>query len=181
MTITHCDNSFFNFIYFWLRWVFPTARGLSLVGTSRGYPLAVSCGFLVWRLLLLWGTDFSTFSLQVPELGISSRGPWAWLLQGRWDLPGPGVEPYPLHWQVGSYPLDHQGSPRIHFDLWLLGCDGNWWSHPLRKETRIRRCFPKPSVYAHCFHEHSDMTCASGENLTHFQGPSLLLSPSGSP
>ena len=47
MAITHCDHSFFNFIYFWLCWVFPAARGLSLVGTSRGYHLAVSCGFLI--------------------------------------------------------------------------------------------------------------------------------------
>ena len=68
---------------------------------------------------------FSTFSLQALELGRSRCGPWAWLLQGMWDLPGPGIEPYPLHWQVGSYPPDRQGSPIIHSDLWFLGCDEN--------------------------------------------------------
>ena len=28
---------FFKFIYFWLRWVFVAARGLSLVAASGGY------------------------------------------------------------------------------------------------------------------------------------------------
>ena len=30
------------------------------------------------------------------------------------DLSDPGVEPHLLHWQVGSLPLSHQGSPRMH-------------------------------------------------------------------
>ena len=38
-----------NFIYFWLRWVFTAARGLSLVAASGGYSS------LRWRLLL-WST-----------------------------------------------------------------------------------------------------------------------------
>ena len=29
-----------------------------------------------------------------------------------WNLPGPGVNPCPLHWQVDYYPLHHQESPR---------------------------------------------------------------------
>ena len=28
-----------------------------------------------------------------------------------WDLPGPGINPCPLHWQEDSYPFYHQGSP----------------------------------------------------------------------
>ena len=27
-----------------------------------------------------------------------------------WNLPGPGIEPTPLHWLVDSHPLCHQGS-----------------------------------------------------------------------
>ena len=46
MAIIHCDKSFLNFIYFWLHWVF-LAASLSLVGTSRGYPVAVLCRFLI--------------------------------------------------------------------------------------------------------------------------------------
>ena len=38
--------SLFNFVYFWLCWVFVAARGLSLVSESRGYSLAVVCGLL---------------------------------------------------------------------------------------------------------------------------------------
>ena len=33
------------FIYFWLRWVFIAARGLSLVAASRGYSLLQYTGF----------------------------------------------------------------------------------------------------------------------------------------
>ena len=35
----------FLFSYFWLLWVFITTRGLSLVGTSRGYSLLWCSGF----------------------------------------------------------------------------------------------------------------------------------------
>ena len=38
---------------------------------------------------------------------LHSHGTWALLLQGVWNLPGPGIEPVSLHWQVDSYPLDH--------------------------------------------------------------------------
>ena len=50
--------SFFNkfiylFIYFWLRWVFVAARGLSLVAASGGYSLLRCTDFsLRWLLLL---------------------------------------------------------------------------------------------------------------------------------
>ena len=43
---------FYLFIYFWLRWVFVAARGLSLVAVSRGYSLLRCAGFsLRWLLL----------------------------------------------------------------------------------------------------------------------------------
>ena len=32
------------------------------------------------------------------------------VVRGLWNLPGPGMEPSPLHWQADSYPLCHQGS-----------------------------------------------------------------------
>ena len=32
-------------------------------------------------------------------------GAKASLLLGLWNLPGPGIEPCALHWQVRSYPL----------------------------------------------------------------------------
>ena len=46
-------NLFILFIYFWLRWVFVAARGLSLVVASRGYSLLqCACFSLQWLLLL---------------------------------------------------------------------------------------------------------------------------------
>ena len=47
---------FFIFIYFWLRWVFVAARGLSLVAASGGYSLLQCVGFSLRWLLLLWST-----------------------------------------------------------------------------------------------------------------------------
>ena len=43
-------------IYFWLRWVFAAARGLSLVASSRGYYLLRCAGFSLQWLLLLQST-----------------------------------------------------------------------------------------------------------------------------
>ena len=48
---------FYKFIYFWLRWVFVAAHGLSLVVASRGYSSLRCAGFSLWWLLLLWSTD----------------------------------------------------------------------------------------------------------------------------
>ena len=36
-------------------------------------------------------------------------------------FPDQGFSPCPLHWQVGSYPWCHQGSPRIAFSNWIIG------------------------------------------------------------
>ena len=41
------------FIYFWLRWVFVAARGLSLVAASGGYSSLWCVGFsLQWLLVV---------------------------------------------------------------------------------------------------------------------------------
>ena len=45
---------FYNFIYFWLHWVFVAVRGLSLVAASRGYSSLRYVGFSLRWLLLLW-------------------------------------------------------------------------------------------------------------------------------
>ena len=42
-------------------------------------------------------------------LGLSSCGAQALLLQGLWDLPGPGIKPMSLALAGDSYPLGHQG------------------------------------------------------------------------
>ena len=49
-------NLFILFIYFWLRWVFVAARGLSLTAVSRGCSLLWFMGFSLTWPLLLWST-----------------------------------------------------------------------------------------------------------------------------
>ena len=63
-----------------------------------------------------------------------------------WNLPGPGIETSSLHWQVDSYPLRHQGSPRLLFEfafsLWLMKlniCSFVW-------------CWFKVSFQLNCLH-----------------------------
>ena len=101
------------FIYFWLRWVFIAACGLSLVAESRGYSLLRCTGFSLRWLLLLQSTGsrhmgfsscgtrasvvvahgLSSCGSRALECRLSSCGPGAQLLRGIWDIPGPGLEP----------------------------------------------------------------------------------------
>ena len=65
--------------YFWLRWVFVAARGLSLVVASGGYSLLPCTGFSLWWLLLLQSTGsrcvgFSSCGTQTLECRLSSCG-----------------------------------------------------------------------------------------------------------
>ena len=89
---------FILFIYFWLRWVFVAARGLSLVVVSRGYSLLRCAGFSLRWLLLLRSTGsrhagFSSCGSWALECRLSSCGAWASLLRGMWELPRPGFKP----------------------------------------------------------------------------------------
>ena len=60
----------FNFTYFWLRWVFVVARGLSLVAASGGYSSLRCVGFSLWWLFLLRSTGSR-------RAGFSSCSTWA--------------------------------------------------------------------------------------------------------
>ena len=66
------SNSFLFYlvIYFWLRWVFVAARGLSLVAASGGYSFLWCAGFSLWWLLLLQ-------NMRSRCTGFSSCGTWA--------------------------------------------------------------------------------------------------------
>ena len=70
------------FIYFWLRWVFVAARGLSLVAVSRGCSSLWCVGFsLPWHLMLQsMGSrhrGFSSCGTRALERRLSSCGAWA--------------------------------------------------------------------------------------------------------
>ena len=55
--LSFLKNKFiYLFIYFWLRWVFIAAHGLSLVAASRDYSSLLCTGFSLQWLLLLQST-----------------------------------------------------------------------------------------------------------------------------
>ena len=91
------------FIYFWLRWVFVAARGLSLVAASGGCSSSRCAGFsLRWLLLLR-----STGCRREGARGLSSCGnqaPQLWLVGSR-------VQAQQL-WCTGLVAPRHVGSSR---------------------------------------------------------------------
>ena len=95
---------FLKIIYFWLRWVFVAARGLSLVAASGGFSSLWCVGFSLRWLLLLWSTGSR-------RAGFCSCGARALLLRGMWDLPGPGLEPVSLALAGGFLTTVPPGKP----------------------------------------------------------------------
>ena len=109
---------FFFLIYFWLRWVFVAVPGLSLVAASKGYSSLRCAGFSLWWLLLLRSTGsthmgFSSCGSRALERRFSSCGNGLSCSAACGIFPDQGPNLCPLHWQVDSYPLHHQGSPCV--------------------------------------------------------------------
>ena len=102
---------FFNyylFIYFWLCWVFISVRGLSPV-VARGVHSSSRCaGLLLSWPLLLWSTSSRRADSVVVAHGLSCSTACG-------IFPDQGLNPCPLHWQMDSQPLCHQGSPLVVF------------------------------------------------------------------
>ena len=92
------------FIYFWLRWVFISVRGLSQAVASGGHSLSRCAGLSLSQPLLLR----STGSRRAGSV-IVAHGPSCSAARG--ILPDQGSNPCPPHWQADSQPLRHQGSP----------------------------------------------------------------------
>ena len=139
------------FIYFWLRWVFVAARGLSLVAGSGGYSSLWCAGFSLRWLLLLRSTasrraGFSSCGSRasvvvargLQQLWLAGSVAVARGLQSTGSVvvarglscstacgifPDQGSNPCPLHWQADSQPLHHQGSPGGQFLNKGLGLD----------------------------------------------------------
>ena len=82
-----------------LHWVSVAALRLSLVAVSGGYSSLRCPDFSLRWLLLLQSVGFR-------HLGFSNCDARACGL-----FPDQGLNLCPLHWQVGSQPLDHQGRP----------------------------------------------------------------------
>ena len=111
MLKSHVFSFFFFlnlFIYFWLRWVFVSARGLSLVAASGGHSSSRCAGLSPSRPLLLRSTGSRRAGSAVVAHGPSRSAACG-------ILPDQGSNPCPLHWQADSQPLRHQGSPSFFF------------------------------------------------------------------
>ena len=104
---------FFNvFIYFWLRWVLVSVRGLSPVAASGGHSSSRCTGLSLSRPLPLWSAGSRRTGSVVVAYGPSCSAACG-------IFPDQGSNPCPLHWQADSQPLRHQGSP-IHLFIAIV-------------------------------------------------------------
>ena len=98
--------------YVSLRWAFVAERGLSLLVAGGGPSLAALCGPLAAPAPLAAGHRPRAGRLQHRLSSCSySRALSVGSVFARnaacRDLPGPGSDPYPLHWQENSDPQYH--------------------------------------------------------------------------
>ena len=106
---TVCHKFFFFFFFnLCLCWVFVSVRGLSLVAVSGGHSSSRCAGLSLSRPLL-WRSTGSRRAGSV----VVAHGPSCSAACG--IFPDQGSNPCPLHWQVDSQPLRHQGRPAIKF------------------------------------------------------------------
>ena len=98
----------FIYFYFWLCWVFVSARGLSLVAASGGHSSSRCAGLSPSRPLWLR----SMCSRSAGSVVVAHGPSWS-VACG--IFPAQGSNPCPLHWQAESQPLRHQGSPCYYF------------------------------------------------------------------
>ena len=94
----------FIYLFIWLCWVFVSVRELSLVVASGGHCSSLCVGLSLSQPLLLR----STGSRRAGSV-VVAHGPSCSVACG--IFPDQGSNPCPLHWQAGSQPLRHQGSP----------------------------------------------------------------------
>ena len=96
--------------------------GTSLTFTTLSHSFRVQCVPSSKSLLLFSCSVVSdsfattwTASLQVPlSMGFPRQEDWSgWPVPTPGDLRNSGIKPMSLHWQAGSSPLSHQGSPII--------------------------------------------------------------------
>ena len=92
---------------------------LSLVAVSGGHSSSRCAGLSLSRPLLLRSTGSRCAGSVVVAHGPSCSAACG-------IFPDQGSNPCPLHWQVDSYPLRHQGSPNRTFKEMLWGRCRTW-------------------------------------------------------
>ena len=90
---------------------------LSLVAVNVGCSLVVghrllSCSGFSLQSAGSKRMGFSSCGWRIPEHRLSSFGALAHCSAPHGILLSQGLSPCPVHWQVGSYPLKHQGCPQ---------------------------------------------------------------------
>ena len=96
-------------------------RGLSLVAASGGHSSSLCVGLSLSRHLLLRSTSSRhAGSVVVAHVPICSTACGI--------FPDQGSNLCPLHWQAGSQPLRHQGSPPLCFFLTFILFLHLYWS-----------------------------------------------------
>ena len=143
----------FYLFYFWLRWVFIAACGLSLVVASRGYSSLQCAGFSLWWLLLLGaralGAQASVVAHRLQQLRLAGSRAQA---QQLWCA-GSRAQAQQL-WLMGSrvqaQQLWHTGSRAQAQQLWHTGLVVPWHlgSSQTRALTRVS-CIGK-QILNHC-------------------------------
>ena len=116
-----------------MHWVFVAVHGLSsLVAASGSYSVAV-LGLLIMVASLVVEhkpgsrcLGFSSCDAQALELGFSSCGKPAQLLQGMCHLPGSGIKPVSPALASRFYPLYHQESPCNSSFFFFFFATGLW-------------------------------------------------------
>ena len=109
---------------------FSSCRKSDTLGCSAQAALRANCaGFSCGREWALGRVSYSSCCSQAPEHRLSSCGTRPQLLQGRWHLPGSGIEPAspPL---AGGF-FSHQGSPHT---LYLISGNYNPSMDGVRKQ-----------------------------------------------
>ena len=86
-------------------------------------------------------SGFSSCNTGAPEHRLGSRGTWARVLRGTWDLPGPGIKSASPAPAGGLFTTEPPGKPAERvFWQWCLN---NWTIHMQKSESR------------HIFHKNS--------------------------
>ena len=94
----------------WLCWVFVSVRGLSPVAASGGHSSSRCAGLSLSQPLLLRSTGSRRAGSVVVAHGLSCSAACG-------IFSDQGSNPCPLHWQVDSQPLRHQGNPKLLLKL----------------------------------------------------------------
>ena len=131
MEVTPVCLIFFNlFIHLWLRWVFASVRGLSLVAASGGRSSSRCAGLSVSRPLLLRSTGSRRAGSAIVAHRPSRSAACV-------TLPDQGSNPCPLHRQADAQPLRHQGS-RSLLNFWPI--EGHFQFLAIMNKAAVNIC-----------------------------------------